>query len=419
MASGVLLGVLSLRRKFAANRRKRVPQLLIMSVLAVEGTSDLSAMTTGHLSQQSSPRVPRVQNCGLNTALFVTRYLERDTSTREIESALDCGDDWQRPVSMLALRRFLASMNLTVMSYKQAHLSEVVANLDGHNVAIIHVAASIDSSSAGHYLIITARNSSGMLFVVDAGTSARWRDELEVSELDVEFSGFFLIVSQENSTHKSWKLFSDQISISVDRGQTVSGTMWREDLEVMNDSSSPVSLLSTKSSCGCFSSARFQGDVSTLSPGCDGVLELYFHPDRITGAEQEIRLLLRCGNQEMVKTVLFKGDAPDARNRARALPEALRLGDIPCDRSGVLSERIRIVRPVGCGIVSTTCASAAIHSIELVASTSLGETIEDTYRISGELARGERLDSVIKFSLSGKGEREIDVPISAWFREHK
>src|SRR5580704_11782476 len=139
----------------------------------------------------------KVDNCGLNAALFLLYWFDLPVGISQLQSELRVGPHWELPTSMLLLKKEFEVKGLTVNAYKDATLDEVLASVDDKHVCLLHV--NIENSKEGHFYLVTAVQSRGVL-LVDAMKSHDWIqvDDFK-NQFAKSFSGYYLSVSRSPS----------------------------------------------------------------------------------------------------------------------------------------------------------------------------------------------------------------------------
>jgi ABC-type bacteriocin/lantibiotic exporter with double-glycine peptidase domain len=169
--------------------------MFLLPVLCISRQSYAQAPTNALPANGS----PKTENCGLYAAAFVLEWFDVPVDTLQLESELDVGTHWARATSLSLLKRKLEIKNLSVSAYKEANLDEVLADLDGKHVCLIHV-TSTNTAKEGHFYLLIDSNGNKVL-LVDAGKNFEWIpvDEFKRRFATI-FSGYYLSISPPSAS---------------------------------------------------------------------------------------------------------------------------------------------------------------------------------------------------------------------------
>jgi hypothetical protein len=188
----------------------------------------------------------KVYNCGLLSTMYILGRSRVDYTVESLATALEVGDKWENPTSLLHIKNLLLDYGFSVAPYKGAKGEDIVENLTRTKVCLV----SINKDGVGHFVIVEARNENEVVSV-EPGVGVRVFSNREFTErIDLVTTGFCLFVDRDPDTG-SRSLKQDVIRVDIGELGMGQGELVIS-VPLMNDTEEDFRVLRVKGECSCF-----------------------------------------------------------------------------------------------------------------------------------------------------------------------
>ncbi len=268
------------RRRHAANG---TALLLLLPALAVAGPA---AGQEPWVMEQLAGR--KAANPGVEAMVLVARYFGQPLSLGAAAAAMSCGEGRTMVPNLARLCSGLGGCGFRCDTVRFADLESLIACARAaKGLGIIALDDGLPYSS---YLVV-APSRRGLVVARPVG-GARDHEFGDATMVDLanRLAGVALVVRPQEQL-APWKLDSEAFHhVSLGAVRLEPSTV---DLPVRNDSGDPLSLLTSRSTCGCIEQVELL--PACLGPGCTGSIRLHLVGSRMSATDRDQTVDLECG----------------------------------------------------------------------------------------------------------------------------
>jgi hypothetical protein len=422
-AGGLLIAAFALARFLVATRQadRRLVAASAALTLAVLLSAQPNAQQVSLVADELGTH--RIHNCGVNASAVILRAFGKESQLDVVAAGLDCGDHWERVVSLGQISTVLEARGLTVKPLQNLKPEQILARLGRGNIALLHLESPYQAD--GHFILLGGTRREEVL-EIDPARSSRW---VTISDFLASrrhaITGYGLLVSGSSPSEKKPipTLPANAATFALDMGDVseVEGIVTTS-VRLHNREAAPLSLTTSASSCTCFQGALFDSGRKAIPAGSEDVLHLQFDRAKLGVGENEQNVVITLEAGASKRTVMFRVRAlirsTEVSRKVAVMPRQIDWGVVRDKAQLGKAKRVSLQLPSGVVVVSVKPSSENLQ-VRRVRSTSdkgtkyRSPSRTETFEVSILSASKDYLNEEVLFVLSDPQLKTVRIAVLA------